>query len=1653
MEKILLRKRCIAAFAAITMAVGLMPNVTMAAETAEISCSVDGAKNVTNVGESGYITIDFSTDMNISTLNSGNITIKNGEGTEIKYTADVTARQYKIDKKYFSNIKDNGVATTLTGDTFTISVANTKTADETEQETKTFSFTTGTVLPVSYKEDCVIENVALGKTVKALGTVPESGDKAEYVTDGKQNNDWNVYREKVSAAGDAAFQIDLGRKYDIAGVAVAGGVGTSFDPNVNSALWLSRYHLVGGSNQADITKMSEVATTYIKSGNTWMTYDQVRAKFFDGKTEQIRYIYGGTEQSPYSLYREIYVWAYVQPENLIESTYPENGETGVTNIGAGNNTLVTIDFSEDMNTTTLNSKSIVITNSAGDVIDYTPYSAETRKYSIDKKYFSSVKDNGAVTNLDGDTFTVTVNGAVAQNGTVQKKYSFSFTTGTVLPVSYKEGYIIENVALGKTVSELGKSKVSGDMAEYVTDSRQFDEWKVFRENVERGNAAFSVDLGKKYNIAGVAIAGSNKDWYDQDQIVGGGNEPNKTAMRDVTEYIGTNANRIAWNQVKAKFFDYGATDAVRYIYAGSSGTCLACRELYAWAYIKTENTVDSTYPENGAKNVSNVGAGNNSLVTVNFNTDMDTSTLTPENVTVKNSKGEKIDYVPYSVSPRQLTIDKKYFSSIKDNGAVTTLDGDKFTVSINGAKSLNGDSVTYYSFSFSTGIILPVSYKAGYAIENVALGKSVTGLGTSKIDGDEFEYVTDGRQFNEWRVLREKVIPGNAAFKVDLEKQYDIAGIAIAGVNNQHYDRNQIIGGSNSGDKTVMSDVSTYIKADINTIDWNQVKARFYDYGKTEPVQYIYAGSSQEWLACRELYVWAYVQSGELNNVIKTMQPANETKNITNVTNTALNNFVYTEDCITVNFADNTDMSTVTNETLTLSQKKEPNIKYNLVVDGDKHEAKIPLSDLSSMLDYTLTVTDRIKTSDGSSATPEQLTFSTGEIAKIPYTAGKTVKNSALNKSVTLSDGTVMNKYTNGLLRGYDGNAESIPQYKDENPIYAIIDLGEEKTVLSLSTDGSENSDIWQSCSNLEFYGTNNIYYDYIENDGAVTAKVNLKTLQEADKLGYFSAGLAKTTNTPVITVDGKMPYRYILLKKASDGDAHLSEVMVYTEETMPNIQICGFEVQNEQGYRIPYTIKDGETAKAVAEIKKNSADADNAILVIAQYGDNGKMSDVKLTDINAADIGLYQQKKYSVSMKMQGSGGSIKAFLLSAENISPLVDSYGFSSHNFFDDSLFDTQISYDEAKNVEKSGGTYYTGYDISDDNYNIKAIFYDGVTVDGKNTKVFAYMGLPKSASEANPVPAVVCVHGGGGTAYSEWVKKWNDRGYAAIAMDLYEKGPDGEKHNYGADIPTYAGSRAFSADLDKASLKYNVMDIIYANNLLRGIKEIDSNKIGIAGVSWGGVATAITCGVDQRFAFAIANYGCGYLEKSRTSFNAMINNPNASIVWDPINFAANATMPVMYLTGDNDWYFSLDSAAASAKSTPNGRLCAIHNMGHSNTPIFYNEQAYTFANDCVNGTAAYADIISEKSEGKNITVSYKAPAGTEVVDAKLYYITTAEIPYNQYSATNYYTWTESVNPCAFTGSEIQATAPNDAKLCYISIKDSKGMITSSGLIKVD
>ena len=74
-------------------------------------------------------------------------------------------------------------------------------------------------------------------------------------------------------------------------------------------------------------------------------------------------------------------------------------------------------------------------------------------------------------------------------------------------------------------------------------------------------------------------------------------------------------------------------------------------------------------------------------------------------------------------------------------------------------------------------------------------------------------------------------------------------------------------------------------------------------------------------------------------------------------------------------------------------------------------------------------------------------------------------------------------------------------------------------------------------------------------------------------------------------------------------------------------------------------------------------------------------------------------------------------------------------------------------------------------------VQEVFYEGEPFGGKPTRVFAYYARPDTGD--GKLPAMVCVHGGGGKAFAEWATLWAQRGYAAIAMDLAGVGPDGKR----------------------------------------------------------------------------------------------------------------------------------------------------------------------------------------------------------------------------------------------------------------------------------
>ncbi|MCX7047630.1 MAG: acetylxylan esterase [Candidatus Sumerlaeota bacterium] len=290
-------------------------------------------------------------------------------------------------------------------------------------------------------------------------------------------------------------------------------------------------------------------------------------------------------------------------------------------------------------------------------------------------------------------------------------------------------------------------------------------------------------------------------------------------------------------------------------------------------------------------------------------------------------------------------------------------------------------------------------------------------------------------------------------------------------------------------------------------------------------------------------------------------------------------------------------------------------------------------------------------------------------------------------------------------------------------------------------------------------------------------------------------------------------------------------------------------------------------------------------------------------------------------------------------------------------------------------------------------MKAIFYDGLPFKGKPTRVFAWLGLPAattdtaiaSAAPKQKYPGIVLIHGGGGTAFPEWVQLWTARGYAAIAMDTCgctagEQNAKPPRH----EMAGPAGGIWDQMDWPREDQwpYHAVADVILANSLLRSLPEVDPERVGMTGISWGGYLTCIVAGVDSRFKFAVPIYGCGdYPETIFQEDIARLGKEKADRWmrwWEPSLYLKDAAMPMLWVDGSNDFAYWFPALQKSYRLPSGPRtLCIRLRMPHGHGgPGEKPKEIYAFAESIVNGAPALPKITAQGRDGDQIWVTYQS-----------------------------------------------------------------------------
>lgn len=333
-------------------------------------------------------------------------------------------------------------------------------------------------------------------------------------------------------------------------------------------------------------------------------------------------------------------------------------------------------------------------------------------------------------------------------------------------------------------------------------------------------------------------------------------------------------------------------------------------------------------------------------------------------------------------------------------------------------------------------------------------------------------------------------------------------------------------------------------------------------------------------------------------------------------------------------------------------------------------------------------------------------------------------------------------------------------------------------------------------------------------------------------------------------------------------------------------------------------------------------------------------------------------------------------------------------------------------------------------------IKCFYYDSVSLNGKKTRAFAYIGYPEGASKNDPVPAVLLLHGSGGYPFAQWIKLWNDRGYAAIAIQHGALMPDGsggwKKDPEGGITEGYGTG---NLPLERQWLYHAVAKSILAHNLLRNDPLIDESKIGVTGISGGGVVTVNLIGYDDRFAFAVPVYLFGYMHETLSDRSQRYDQATYKLWEGSVRFD-NVKMPVLILNSDKDFSASVNTSSRSFDNLENAQLCIKHGMLHGHVEGWDPAEIYRFADSIVKGGEPLASFKQQpyKKLGRSYSLALNVPADASDISVTLYYTT----EFLSYNSSNELEQTWKAVSGSYSGGKIQVTVPEEAKVYYISLR---------------
>lgn len=347
----------------------------------------------------------------------------------------------------------------------------------------------------------------------------------------------------------------------------------------------------------------------------------------------------------------------------------------------------------------------------------------------------------------------------------------------------------------------------------------------------------------------------------------------------------------------------------------------------------------------------------------------------------------------------------------------------------------------------------------------------------------------------------------------------------------------------------------------------------------------------------------------------------------------------------------------------------------------------------------------------------------------------------------------------------------------------------------------------------------------------------------------------------------------------------------------------------------------------------------------------------------------------------------------------------------------------------------------------------VFYEGEPFQGKPTRIFGYIARPESGK--GPFPGIVLVHGGGGLAFPQWATIWAKRGYVALAMDTAGQGPqvrpsDALKADERFHLPDGGPNQSktykfpkFTDDQVRDVWSYHaVAAVIRGHSLLAAQKDVDPNRVGITGISWGGYLTCIVSGLDDRLKVAVPVYGCGHLDHNSMWLDDFAEmSPDLKARWlkyfDPSKYVSSISCPILFVNGTNDSAYPLDSYQLTYRQVRQPDLCIKLNLPHSHPHGWGIPDVYVYADSVLKQEPAYPRL--SKMEIVRSRVHAKSLSKTPITKGELLYTTDTGSWLKRHWKTA---------PAALSDGILSAEIPTERPIVfYLNGTDSRGSVAST------